>query len=160
MRDGDGEVGDLGVRGEVVEDWEGGERVRGVLVELVVKEEGVEEGSWAGEGFTLVVTGPDNSSGTVVDPSAGTEDFASFVDCTTRGVSNVGLGTLSAVDVVYPGSYVPLIPGQSMLKARALKAVQSPRRTAVAPSLQASVYIVTSSHREMSTALISKGERY
>lgn len=105
-----------------------------------MKEEGVEEGLWAGEGSGVFVTELCPCSGEVVGA-------ISSVSSTT-GVSDVVLGIPSAVDVVYPGSYVPLIPGQSMLKAAALKAVQSFRRTGVALSSQPSVYIVTSSHRE------------
>ena len=159
MRDAVGEVGEFGVRGEVVEDWEGGERVAGVLVEVVVREDGVGETILAVEGPGTFGTELCSCSGAVVDPSATTEDFASFVDSTT-GVADVVLGTPSAVDVVYPGSYVPLISGQSMLKDAARKAAHSFRRTAVAPSSQSSVYIVTSSHHEISTALIAKGGRY
>ena len=104
--------------------------------------EGVDEGLWAGEGSGMIVTELCSCSGVVVDPSVTSEAFASSVGSTT-GVADVVLGVPSAVNVVYPGSYVPLIPGQSMLKDAALKAVQSFRRTAVAPASQSSVYIVT-----------------
>ena len=127
----------------------------------MVEEEGVGEGLWAGEGSGTAEEGPGifvtelcSCSGAVVDPGATAEDFASSVGSTT-GVADVVLG-VPAVNVVYPGSNVPLIPGQSMLKDAALKAVHSFRRTAVAPSLQSSVYIVTSSHHDISTAVIAK----
>lgn len=162
MRDADdevGEVGELGVKGDVVEDWEGGERVDGVLVEVVVKEEGVGKRIWAEEGSEIAAEGPGtfvtelcSCSGAVVDPSATGEDLAPFVDSTT-GVADVVLGVPLAVNVVYPGSYVPLISGQSMLKEAACKAAHSFRRTAVAPSLQSSVYIVTKHPSSRNTAL-------
>ena len=140
MRNVDGEVDDLGVKGEIVADWDGEERVGVVLGEVVMKEEGVEEGLWAEEGSGVFVT--------ELCPCSGTAVGASSSVGTTTGVSDVVLEIPSAVDVVYPGSYVPLIPGQSMLKAAALKAAHSSRRTAVALSSQSSVYIVASSHRE------------
>lgn len=153
-------MGDFGVRDDVVEDWEGEEGVGGTLfVKVVVKEEGVEEGFWAGEGSGLFITVLCSCSGTVVGPSVATVVPAWLVDSTT-GTSDVVLVVPFAVNVVYPGSYVPLIPGQSMLKARALKAVQPSRRTAVASLLQSSVYIVTSSHHAISTGLIPERERY
>ena len=108
----------------------------------------VEGSDTAGEGPGIFVTELGSCSGAVVDPSATTEDFASFGDSSAGVRATVVIATPSAVDVVYPGSNVPLISGQSMLKDAARKAAHSFRRTAVAPSSQSSVYIVTSSHHE------------
>ena len=72
----------------------------------MVKEEGVEEGLWAGEGFgaadegpRILVTGLCSCSGAVVDPGATTEAFASSVGSTT-GVADAVLDVPSAVSVV------------------------------------------------------------
>ena len=113
---------------------------------MVVREDSVDETILAVEGSGPFGTELCSCSGAVVDPSATTEDFALSVDSTT-GVAVV-LGVPSAVNVVYPGSYVPLISGQSMLKVAARKAAHSFRPTAVAPSSQSSVYIVASGRHE------------